>query len=173
MAIFCSSFYYCRKFATVKQRVWRSMCKSIHFSIYIRKPHVFFTIGDDGSRQYRSVSPIFVRVLRFWMYNSRLVEYVSHKSSMNSLQYIFPVIKNLHKKTLCSFSTIGDDGSRQYRWESPIFVRVLRIWMYNSRLVENCSHKSSMNSLQYIFHDFFENNSEICIQYIFHDFFPN
>ena len=30
------------KFASVKQRVWRSMCKSIHFWIYIRKPHVFF-----------------------------------------------------------------------------------------------------------------------------------
>ena len=30
-----------------------------------------------------------------------------------------------------------------------------------------------MNSLQYIFHDFFENSSEIYIQYIFHDFFEN
>ena len=35
-------------------------------------------------------------------------------------------------------------------------------------LVDNFSQKSSMNSLQYIFHGFFENSREIYIQYIFH-----
>ncbi len=75
-----------RKFATVKQRVWRSEAKNntllktvlfytrkpktIHFWIYIRKPQVlFFTIGDDGSRQYPSESPHFDYVQDcFWIF---------------------------------------------------------------------------------------------------------
>ena len=146
------------------------MCKSIHFWIYIRKCTCFFsTIGDDGSRQCRSVAASFVRV--FWNSSPKTtcVENFSHKSSMNSLQYIFhitnwtwrekciqyifPVIKNLHKKTAYIFSTIGDDGSRQCPSESPIFVRILRFPIHNSRLVEHFSHESSINSLQCIFHD--------------------
>ena len=121
MRVFSFEFFakqYCftqgEKFATVKQRVWRSLCKSIHFWIYIRKPLFFSTIGGDGSRQCPSVAASFVRV--FWnsLPKTVCVDFFSHKSSMNSLQYIFHgffensreiyiqyifhVIKNLHKE---------------------------------------------------------------------------
>ena len=127
--------------------------------------HIFFsTIGDDGSRQCPSESPIFVRVFWISLPKTTCVEHFSHKSSINSLQYIFPVIKNLHKKTLCFFSTIGDDGSRQCRWVSPIFVRILRIRMYNSRLVEHFSHKSSILFTPIFFFLWFEIPIEIHYQ---------
>ena len=58
----------------------------------------FSTIGDDGSRQCRSYAAILAAVLRFSNDKSVTVEHFSHKSSMNSLQYIFHVIKNLHKE---------------------------------------------------------------------------
>ena len=66
------------------------------------------------------------------------------------------------------FSTIGDDGSRQDWSDAAILAAVVWNSLPKTVCVENCSHKSSMNSLQYIFHCFFENSSEICIQYIFH-----
>ena len=66
------------------------------------------------------------------------------------------------------FSTIGDDGSRQYGWDAGVLAAVVWNWIRKTWLVENCSHKSSINLLQYIFHDFFENSREIYIQYIFH-----
>ena len=101
------------------------MCKSIHFSIYIRKPYVFFfpTIGDDGSRQAPSDAASFVRV--FW------------KS----------VLFFVMKKT-CNGKTKG--LAIQYIFHC-FFENSTEIW------------------IQYIFHCFFENSTEICIQYIFHD----
>ena len=84
------------------------------------------------------------------------------------IQYIFHVIKNLHKEMHICFPTIGDDRSRQYAADAGVLAAVLRFWIHKTWLVETFSYKSSMNSLQYIFHDFFENSSEIYIQYIFH-----
>ena len=49
-----------------------------------------------------------------------------------------------------------------------VLAAVLRFPLAKTIRAENCSHTSSMNLLQYIFHGFFENSSEIYIQYIFH-----
>ena len=50
-------------------------------------------------------------------------------------------------------STIGDDGSRQAPPVSAILAAVLRFSLLKTLCVEHFSHKSSINSLQSIFHD--------------------
>ena len=49
--------------------------------------------------------------------------------------------------------------SLQFREKVILFVIVAKI----------CNGKYKGLAIQYIFHDCFENSSEICIQYIFHD----
>ena len=95
------------------------------------------------------------------------LQYIFHDFFENSseicIQYIFHVIKNLHKEMHIFFPTIGDDGIRQCREYRGVLAAVLRFSLPKTLLVEHFSHKSSMNSLQYIFHGFFENSSEIYI----------
>ena len=50
---------------------------------------------------------------------------VNSNSREKCIEYIFHIVKNLHKEMHMFFSTIGDDGSRQYCSVSPIFVRLL------------------------------------------------
>ena len=67
------------------------------------------------------------------------------------------------------FSTIGDDGSRQYPSAAASFVRVLQKVIFILVKAKICNGKIKGLAIQYIFHDCFENSREICIQYIFHD----
>ena len=146
---------------------------SIHFSrlstTTVGKCTCFFsTIGDDGSRQCPSYAASFVRV--FWnsLPKTLCVEHFSHKSSINLLQYIFHVIKNLHKEMHMFFSTIGEVRSREVTSDAASFVRVF--WKSVLFFVlKKCNGKYKGLAIQYIFHDCFENSREICIQYIFHD----
>ena len=106
------------------------------------------TIGDDGSRQYRSVSPVFVRVFCNLVLVLVMVEHFSHKSSIVSLlsvnQYTFPIYI---RKCTCFSPTIGGDGSRQYCSDALVFARVFWNYVLFLALVENFSHKSSIVSL--------------------------
>ena len=57
-------FKACQQFATVKQRVWRSMCKSTHFRIYIRKPHVFLPLlATTGAASMAQMPWLFLEFL--------------------------------------------------------------------------------------------------------------
>ena len=49
---------------------------------------------------------------------------VNSNSREKCIEYIFHVIKNLHKEMHIFFSTIGDDGSRQSATDAASFVRV-------------------------------------------------
>ena len=67
------------------------------------------------------------------------------------------------------FSTIGEVRSRQSSPDAASFVRVVWksvLFLMGGKL---CNGKTKGLAIQYIFHCFFENSSEICIQYIFHD----
>ena len=116
------------------------MCKSIHFLIYITNPYVFVsllaTTGAASVTQMRRVSFEFLKIrycfslMRFFLsifimvFSFDTLLRLKYFDTLLRLKYVNP---NLHKKSLCFFLTIGDDGSRQCASVSPIFVRVFEI----------------------------------------------
>ena len=56
-----------------------------------------------------------------------LCEHFSHKSSILFTPKLFSCVLNLHKEITCFFSTIGDDGSRQYRSGTRVSFEFLKI----------------------------------------------
>ena len=83
--------------------------------------------ASEGDWRLRS-SPIVENktVVSLCKFKSVLISTWFQNSREKCIQYMFPVVKNLHKKTFCSFSTIGDDGSRQSRSYAAILAAVLR-----------------------------------------------
>ena len=122
-------------------------------SAQIRKSHMFFsTIGGDGSQESRSVAGVFVRVFCKSVLFYTMVENFSHKSSIVSLlsvnpfSFPFSTVLSFYKvhirKCTCFSPTIGGDGSRQYRSDAGVFVRVFCNYVLFLVMVENFSHKT-------------------------------
>jgi len=126
--VFCDFEYLltaCRTFASVIQRVWRSMRQSIHFSMYIRKHYVFVspllaTRGAASVPQMRRVSFEFCDFEYLFTARRKCATVIQRvwRSMCKST--------HSHEQMLCLFSTIGDDGSRQCPSDAASFVRVLR-----------------------------------------------
>ena len=109
----CYCFIQANKFATVKWRVWRSMCKSNHFSIYIfksvfshyrrrREPPVSLICGEFRSSFGKS--NIYFRKR----------EHLQRSNNGFGDPYVNQyTLSDLHKEATCFSPTIGDDRSRQ------------------------------------------------------------
>ena len=72
-----------------------------HQPVYIRKSHVFSTIGGDGIRQGGSEAAILAAVLRNRIPKTSYVEHFSHKSSTFSLHdYVHDCFEHGHENGL-------------------------------------------------------------------------
>ena len=120
-----------------------SLLKCFHNRNGNRKMHMFFsTIGDDGSRQYCSEAAILSRV--FWFSHC----FLSVRKIFNGFcrAVAFPLFFISKWFTSCFitaavifnifFSTIGDDGSRQYCSDAAILAAVLRFSLPKWRLLD-------------------------------------
>ena len=76
-------------------------------------------------------------------------------------------------KCTCFFPLLAKSGAgsvAQMRRVSFEFCEKVILFVIVAKI---CNGKIKGLAIQYIFHCFFENSSEICIQYIFHCFFEN
>ena len=99
------------------------------------------------------------------------LQYIFHGFFENSseiyIQYTFHVIKNLHKEMHIFFSTIGDDGIRQYR-EMRVFSLQFFEIEYEKRYLSKIFH---INLRLVYFNTYFTTFLKTVVKYIFNTYF--